>query len=1162
METIQLKKSDFHEHNLKKKSIENNNRNFFKTTAIELPYPHLDDSNFQKKISLKTEFQYNYNGKIEDIVEKSENVCQSRGNKFNLAPHQEFVKRFISNNTPYNGLLLFHGLGSGKTCSSIGITEKMRHYNKYTSDNRKIIIVASPNVQNNFKEQLFDETKLINKKNKWTLPTCVGSDLLYELNGDSVDTLTREQIIKRINELIRKNYEFMGYIEFSNYIQKYFKYGNNEKSRQKLIDDFKGRMIVIDEVHNIRDTSEGIKGLKKISQTMFQLVQTVKYMKLIFLTGTPMFNDPTEIIFLMGILNLNDNRSMIYNKEIFDKNGEFIIDKDGNEIGKERLIKKTSGYISYVRGEDPYSFPYLILPNNYEDDNSFKKITHPSKMFNGKSIEEEQKIKHLDLYATYPSDFQEQGYEYFLDKIVNGMSVEEREKFKNQDAFRYNVLMEPLQSLIITYPGNETELFLTGKKGLNNMLKHKEIKYPPSKGEYEYKNVKENIFSYDKIGNYSSKIKKILDNIIVSDGIVLIYSQYIDGGIIPMALALEEYGFIRTGSGKSLLKNPPKEKANIYNLGKDKQVKKNKVAKYSIVCGDIMITPEPNIDIQKATSESNLNGEEVKVILISQTGTEGIDFKNIRQIHILEPWYNMNRIQQIIGRGVRNCSHKKLSIEKRNVQLFMYISMLKNDIESIDLNIYRLAEKKSIKIGKVTRALKEVSVDCILNNEQMNFADINQTLRINLSNGMNIDYLVNDKPFTSLCDYMDNCKYKCIQSINNNNEEDKSSYDKLNIYDNTVIESIQQLFLKKHIYKREELYKHFSNKKIPVEKIDLSLHELVNNRNLFLVDRYLRKGYLVNRFDLYLFQPLELSNEKIPLYERLNPLSKKNEYIKLNVDTITRTKLKKVEKKVSFLIKLRENFIIAKSKHLINRGEDDWFKFYHLAVEFVKDQFDIQDDSIFDYMLIKHLCGEFTLNQDLTTLNHLYKNQDVLDDFDKLILKYYKSLMIEHNDKTSIVLLDEKLIDKNKIQFFSLDKKLEKDKHDDFWKKMVITDKKELLPKLKDKYPAISTIKLGSPYIGFIEYSTKYGIGIFKIKQTLDGGRKSKGSSIDDMGRSKITEIINNTIDLSAQDKKELLKKNVIELRIIEELLLMYYDKIKKNESRHSFNKIESFIMN
>ena len=122
METIQLKKSDFHEHNLKKKSIENNNRNFFKTTAIELPYPHLDDSNFQKKISLKTEFQYNYNGKIEDIVEKSENICQSRGNKFNLAPHQEFVKRFISNNTPYNGLLLFHGLGSGKTCSSIGIT--------------------------------------------------------------------------------------------------------------------------------------------------------------------------------------------------------------------------------------------------------------------------------------------------------------------------------------------------------------------------------------------------------------------------------------------------------------------------------------------------------------------------------------------------------------------------------------------------------------------------------------------------------------------------------------------------------------------------------------------------------------------------------------------------------------------------------------------------------------------------------------------------------------------------------------------------------------------------------------------------------------------------------------------------------------------------------
>ena len=50
-------------------------------------------------------------------------------------------------------------------------------------------------------------------------------------------------------------------------------------------------------------------------------------------------------------------------------------------------------------------------------------------------------------------------------------------------------------------------------------------------------------------------------------------------------------------------------------------------------------------------------------------GSEGLDFKFIRQVHVLEPWYNMNRIEQIIGRAVRTCSHKDLPFEERNVEI-------------------------------------------------------------------------------------------------------------------------------------------------------------------------------------------------------------------------------------------------------------------------------------------------------------------------------------------------------------------------------------------------------------------------------------------------------------------------------------------------------------
>jgi hypothetical protein len=118
--------------------------------------------------------------------------------------------------------------------------------------------------------------------------------------------------------------------------------------------------------------------------------------------------------------------------------------------------------------------------------------------------------------------------------------------------------------------------------------------------------------------------------------------------------------------------------------------------------------------------------------MISQAGSEGIDLKNIRQVHIMEPWYNMNRIEQIIGRARRNCSHMELPLEKRNVQVFLHATMLPDDVESMDMYLYRLSEKKSINIGKITRLLKAASIDCLLNKEQQSFSKINQQIKLEL----------------------------------------------------------------------------------------------------------------------------------------------------------------------------------------------------------------------------------------------------------------------------------------------------------------------------------------------------------------------------------------------------------------------------------------------
>ena len=98
-----------------------------------------------------------------------------------------------------------------KTCSAIGITEEFRKINKYNSNFKKIIIIASPNVQKNFKLQLFDKDKLIKQNKLWNLGGCVGSSLLYELKDYDLNNMTKEKIISKINKIIDKNYSFYGY---------------------------------------------------------------------------------------------------------------------------------------------------------------------------------------------------------------------------------------------------------------------------------------------------------------------------------------------------------------------------------------------------------------------------------------------------------------------------------------------------------------------------------------------------------------------------------------------------------------------------------------------------------------------------------------------------------------------------------------------------------------------------------------------------------------------------------------------------------------------------------------------------------------------------------------------------------------------------------------
>ena len=986
--------SDSNEYIREKERIESQ---FNSDPEFNFLYPNINDPNFNIKIAQRKEFNdTQYDGTIYNIKEQSNLMCDA---EFELMPHQLFVKNFLSFQTPYNSLLLYHGLGSGKTCSAIGVAEEMRNYMKQIGIKQRIIVIASPNVQDNFRLQLFDEKKLKPDGDLWNIQSCIGNSMLKEINPTNIGGLTREKVISNIKSIINNYYVFMGYVEFANYITKKTAvsiesgYSEQERKQMKIKNIkrvFNNRLIIIDEVHNIRITDDNKN--KRIGIQLFELAKYSDNLRFLFLSATPMYNTYKEIVWLTNIMNLNDGRGQIDITEIFEKDGTFkesVNLKDGSitESGKALLQRKLIGYVSYIRGENPYTFPYRIYPNTFSPENTFRikqdeltdqpeqpaqlfstqSFSYPTIQLNNKPIEEP--LKYINVFLSKMGEYQELGYSYIINhmKYKSGQPTDSlMPNFENMDSFGYTMLMEPLEALNIIYPNPELDNFIVansanvasqdtisqmiGKQGLSNIMNSVDdsFKKPPMRYNFDYKPAilakYGRIFSQTEIHKYSNKIASICNTIRKSKGIIIIYSQYIDGGIVPISLALEEMGFLRYGHAsytKSLFKKPPVELLDAVTLTGKSQVPANefKQAQYMTITGDKSFSPNNAQDIKYVTDADNKYGHLVKVVLISKAGSEGLDFKNIRQVHIMEPWYNMNRIEQIIGRGVRNLSHCLLPFEQRNVELYLHSSIkTKNpEEECADLYVYRLAEKKAIQIGRVTRVIKENAVDCILNIgqskftiENLNEMAENQNIEIELSSGNTIQYKIGDRQYTDVCDYMDNCEYTCspTQSIK---EDDivKDTYNTafVSMNNDRIIERIRDLFKDRYFYKREELINAINiTKQYPIEQIYNAFTFFVKNKTETLTDKYGRIGYLIDKMDdknnaYYAFQPIEITDNNASIYDRSVPVGyKRNNLIMETASELPQTAAKQIIQSVDISI---DAFSIEPYLQLLHEFEDN-----------------------------------------------------------------------------------------------------------------------------------------------------------------------------------------------------------------------------------------------
>ena len=740
-------------------------------------YPSLDESDFATKLTQYKDFNIKARTHRattpEELVQVADRLCNE---ELELSTYQTVIRNFLSNDTPYNGLLLFHGLGTGKTCSAITVAEEHRRFLKESGLKRFIYVLGGLNIQDNFKKQLFDPTYLTQNGSDWTYKGCVGNTLLREISLLG----SKKEIVERIEDVIQKHYRFMGYRKFANYVHQ----------KRKELTDLEHSMIIIDEVHNVKDeTGRGFTPSKALD-----LVTKKTTVKLLLLSATPMFNDPGEIIWILNLLNRNDKRYELKESDMF---------KDGvlRESEKHRFLNHVRGYVSYVKGENPFTFPYRIYPSYF-----YKHRMTPTKAFSmfGDTSMEEMKTQ---VYPVALSDFQKAAYE----KIV---SIASSKTLSMGDSIPF------LSVLNMTYPKPD---------------------YMIKKDAYEYYPGSERCFDAAHLPKYSAKIAEICKQIQKAEGIVVVYSQLLEGGVIPVALALESMG-IKNWS-KPLLKGATQK--GPYS--------------YCMLTGSPALSPHPEEAIRIVNTPENQSGDKIKVVLITKAASEGVDLKNIRQIHIMDPWWNLNRVEQIIGRGIRLCSHKGLPFEKRNAQLFLYTSYV-GEMETVDHYMYRFAEQKAKKIGVITRLLKENAMDCNMNiPPSMKVLTVPQTL----STGEKIDYQVGDMSLSVLCDFME-CDYKCACP-------EKEAVIEPTLYNKTrTIEKIRNQFRNGYVYEKRELHREL-NLFLPMsmDQLEEALTDMVDMK-LECWDMFHRKGYLVNHGTYYYFQPASLG-EMVPMNERRIP---------------------------------------------------------------------------------------------------------------------------------------------------------------------------------------------------------------------------------------------------------------------------------------------------
>jgi hypothetical protein len=422
-----------------------------------------------------------------------------------------------------------------------------------------------------------------------------------------------------------------------------------------------------------------------------------------------------------------------------------------------------------------------------------------------------------------------------------------------------------------------------------------------------------------------------------------------------------------------------------------------------------------------------------------------------------------------------------------------------------------------------------------------------------LSNGLAIeDFKVGDAPYSSTCDYMDSCDYSPDGIKIDEIEVKEDTYTEGFIMMNTdkLLQKIRMLFKEQFFYLKDNLLRRLNTPKpYPVVQIYAALTQLIEDKSEFITDKYGRTGYLVNIGEYYLFQPSELTDETITIFDRSVPVDYKHgslqlklareNFVKKRPPVVFREVLGEKKEAVptsKIMETISEKFNvtmnIVHSKQPIPRGNEDFYKHCGTAIGKLVSQFDVPFEEL-EQLLVDHIIDMLLFNEKVEVLDYIFNKED------------YEEGSFEYRVKAC---LEKKLLVTKRIMGIILYSSGSERKVMIFKGKRWIDAEPEDIRDISEELVKKMTIQNSSynKLVGFIGYDNKNRYLVFKVKDTL--ARRNTGARCDEAQKAKristINEIFGDEI-LTKENTKGMVQP---EMCAIEELLLRYYQKIRKND--------------